>query len=104
MQSSIGVKVNEQTVSKTTLKDGDTFSVGDSLFIYYREANYKENEGLARKEVGSEAIQPTIMKEDGDMFEELILKSLLEYDGDVIIVSQVLNVRIDDVESIRLKH
>lgn len=104
MQSSIGVTVNDQSVSKITLKDGDTFSVGNSLFIYYREANYKENEGLARKEIGGEAIKPTMAEEEGHVYEELVLKTLLEHDGDAIKVSQMLNLRLEVVESIRAKH
>ena len=104
MSSSTGTKVNEEVVSKTVLKSGDTFTIGTSLFIYHREANYTINEGLGRKDVGGEAIKPTLMEEDGAVIDKLVLKALDEYDGDVIKVAQVTNLQVSVVESIRDKH
>lgn len=105
MNSSSGTKVNGNVVGKASLKDGDKFTVGGSTFVYRREAEFSVNEGLVgRKAIGGEAIKPTLMEEDGDMIETLVLRALEEYSYDVVKVAQVTNMSLDMVEKIRDKY
>lgn len=105
MNSSIGTKVNQKPVNKATLKHGDTFSIGDAVFVFHLEAEFAVNEGLVgRKAVGGNSIKPTMMEEDGSMLDQIVMNALDEYKGDAIKVAQVTKLSVDAVERIRKKY
>ncbi len=105
MNSSTGTKVNDEFVTKARLHTGDTFTIGDAFFIFHREANYTVNEGLVgRKDIGGDAIKPTLIEDDGELINSLVMKALGEHGGDVIKVAQLTNLSVDVVENIRNKY
>lgn len=105
MNSSIGTKVNGKPVNKAQLKHGDSFQIGDAVFLYHKEASFDVNESLVgRKAIGGNAIKPTMMEEDGSMLEHIVMNALDEYDGDAIKVAQVTKLSVDAVENIRKKY
>lgn len=105
MNSSSGTKVNGKKVTKATLRDGDTFRVGEAEFVFRWEADFAVNEALVgRKAVDGNSIKPTMMEEDGSTVDQLVLHALDQYHNDPIKVAQVTHLSVDVVEKIRDKY
>jgi len=90
--------VNNEQIKEQMLFDGDLLTVANCVFEYKEEGEFDFNDAFARKNVDSNSIRPTMMGQDNQPVEELVMRALEKTDGDVIKAAQLTKVRVDIVE------
>ncbi len=73
--------VNGNPIVEYLLRDRDVIRVGDTEFEYYAMGTFEHNHGLGRKVVGKRVARATI--QNNDSLEEMFVKALIQYKGDV---------------------
>ena len=83
MGSRNGTKVNGKRINEmSVLKDGDQLQIGEVILEYQRQATFRHNAGLERKESDTRAMKQTMMGNTMSV-PELAQKAIDEHNGDL---------------------
>jgi len=60
MNSAAGIRINGKPVNEGTLTEGDELQVGDQVFTYHLEGDFKKNAAFGAKAIGKEVAATTM--------------------------------------------